>query len=377
MKILHLINSLDRGGAEQMLVKLSKSDVFAEDKILIVTLLDAGALANKIEGYNRDVISLGLERNPASWLFLFRFAGIIKKFKPDVIQSWLYHSDLVAGICGKVLQVPVIWGLRQSNLSAEHNKFTTRLVIKACAFCSHFLPYQIIANSDEAKRVHRQIGYADKISIIPNGFSVDEFTSNPRAASELRSELGIPQKSLIVGMVGRFDSQKNHAGFFKAASIIQQNMPEVHFCLVGAGINATNQHLTKMIDTADISASHLHLLDARDDMPYLMAGFDVLGLPSSGESFPNVVGEAMASETVCVVTNVGDCAKIIGDTGKVVEVGGMKKFATEILNILSLSANARNQLGKDARLRIKAHYTIECSAQQFRETFVNILTQKQ
>lgn len=115
MKILHLINSLDRGGAEQMLVKLSKSDVFAEDKILIVTLLDAGALASKIEGDNRDVISLGLRKNPASWLFLFRFAGIIKKFKPDVIQSWLYHSDLVAGICGKVLQVPVIWGLRQSN----------------------------------------------------------------------------------------------------------------------------------------------------------------------------------------------------------------------------------------------------------------------
>ena len=215
MKILHLINSLDRGGAEQMLVKLSKSAVFAEDKILIVTLLDEGALASKIVGSNRDIISLGFGKNPASWLFLFRFASIIKKFKPDVIKAGYIIQTLLLVYVEKLHRCLSSGELRQSNLSAEHNKFITRLVIKACAFCSYFLPNQIIANSDEAKRVHRQIGYADKINIISNGFSVDEFTSNPCAASQLRSELGIQKESLIVGLVGRFDSQKNHAGFLR------------------------------------------------------------------------------------------------------------------------------------------------------------------
>ena len=83
-------------------------------------------------------------------------------------------------------------GVRQSNLSAEHNKLSTRIVIKACAFVLDFLPRQIISNSDEAKRVHRHIGYTDKISVISNGFSVDEFTSNPFAVIRLRSELGHP-----------------------------------------------------------------------------------------------------------------------------------------------------------------------------------------
>ena len=376
MKILHIINSLDIGGAEQMLVKLSKAQAFAKEDILVVTLLDAGALASQIEAYDRDVISLGLGKNPGSWLSLLRLASIINKFKPDIIQSWLYQSDLVAGIMGWLANVPVIWGVRQSNLSVEHNKLSTRIVIRLCALLSGMLPSQIISNSDKARYVHIQAGYTDKFSVIPNGFDTQVFLPSPGSFSGLRAELSIPPESVIVGMVGRFNSQKNHAGFFEAASIIHKNMPEVHFCLAGAGINAANHKLMKMITVADIPASHLHLLDARDDIAYLMAGFDVHGLPSAGESFPNVVGEAMASGVPCVVTDVGDCAQIVGDTGRVVRAGDMRQFATEIISLLSLSATARKQLGKQARKRIETNYSLEHSASRFREIYLSAIAQK-
>ena len=132
----------------------------------------------------------------------------------------------------------------------------------------------------------------------------------------------------------------------------------------------------KMKTFADIPATHLHLLDARDDIAYLMAGFDVYALPSAGESFPNVVGEAMASGVSCVVTDVGDCAQIVGDTGKVVRAGDMRQFATEIIGLLSLSATARKQLGKQARKRIQTNYSLELCAYQYREIYRGAIVQR-
>lgn len=375
MKILHLINSLEIGGAEKMLLKLCKEDAFVRDEIIIVTLLNANTLANEIDS-SRNVISLGLSWRPDSWLFIFRFAKIVIEHKPDVIQSWLYHSDLVAGIVGRIFHVPVIWGVRQSNLSKTHNKFSTRLIIKLCALSSHFLPHKAITNSEKAKRVHIEAGYADIFTVIPNGFDLEVFFPSSLSAKNIRAELGIRPNSMIIGMVGRFDAQKNHAGFFKAAAWILEAFPELHFCLVGTGINYENQKLKKIINRSKVPPSQLHMLGARDDIPYVMAGFDVLGLPSSGESFPNVLGEAMASGVPCVVTDVGDCAVIVGDTGRVVASGDMKQFANEVIDILSLPANDRKQLGTKARQRIKLMYTLDRSAKLFRDIYKGAIEQK-
>ena len=99
-------------------------------------------------------------------------------------------------------------GVRQSNLSAEHNKLSTRIVIRLCALLSGMLPSQIISNSDKARYVHIQAGYNDKFSVIPNGFDTQVFLPDSDAVKGLRAELSIPPESVIVGMVGRFDSQK-------------------------------------------------------------------------------------------------------------------------------------------------------------------------
>jgi glycosyltransferase involved in cell wall biosynthesis len=376
MKILHVINSLDIGGAEQMLLKLIKAKSFAEDEIIVVTLLDEGSLAGRIRSLGCEVIPLKIRKNPASWLSLYCLIKIIKDFEPQIIQSWLYHSDLVAGILGRIAGVPVIWGVRQSNLSQEHNKLTTRIVIFACALLSRFLPSQIITNSSNACRAHIRAGYCCKFTVIPNGFDTEIFSPDSNAFKELRAELAIPTNSIVVGMVGRFDSQKNHAGFFEVASYVHNEMPNVHFCLAGAGINSTNLKLRKMSDAADIPASLLHLLGAREDVAYLMAGFDILSLPSKGESFPNVVGEAMASQTPCVVTDVGDCAQIVGNTGRVVTTGDMKQFANAIIEMLSMSSDARNQIGRQARQRILKNYSLDYVASQFREIYLTTIAQK-
>ena len=378
MKILHIINSLDIGGAEKMLVKLARSDVFASDEVLIVTLLDKGALAPELEKAGYRVITLGLSKNLTGLIQIFKLMSVIREFKPDIIQSWLYQSDLIAGFFAYIYRIPVIWSLRQSNLSAEHNKPATRLCIKACAMLSRYIPHAIISNSDEAAEVHHKAGYCrDKICVIPNGFDIDMFSLNKEYRTKMRTNFGLSQSTSVIGMVARYDSQKNHIGFLQAASAILMQVPQVQFVLVGEGVSWENKFLASEISKADTLCRHIHLLGARQDIPQIMSGFDVLALPSAGESFPNVVGEAMASGVPCVVTDVGDCAEIVGDTGSVVAEGDMAGFAQALIEFLTLPAEQRDNLSQAARKRIVSHYSIARTASRFRDIYFNHVSDKQ
>ena len=378
MKILHIINSLDIGGAEKMLVKLACSNVFASDDILIVTLLDKGKLSPELENAGYRVIPLALSKDPISLIRVFKLISIIREFKPDIIQSWLYQSDLIAGFFASLFRIPLVWSLRQSNLSAVHNRLTTRICIRACAFLSRFLPRIIISNSTEAARAHQKVGYCrKKTCVIPNGFDTDIFFPNKDNRREMRTNLGLSPCTPVIGMVARYDSQKNHIGFLRAASSVVMHLQQVQFVLVGEGVSWDNRLLATEISRIENLHQHIHLLGARQDIPLIMSGLDVLALPSAGESFPNVVGEAMASGVPCVVTDVGDCAKIVGDTGSVVEEGDMAGFAKTLIQLLSLPSERRFAHGQAARERIVSHYSIARSAARFRATYLNYISDKQ
>src|SRR5204862_4815315 len=109
-----------------------------------------------------------------------------------------------------------------------------------------------------------------------------------------------------------------------AAGALHRRRPDVHFLLAGRGVDSGNHTIQRSIAGNGV-ASVTHLLGLRDDVPRLMAALDVLASASSyGEAFPNVVGEAMASGVPCAVTDVGDSAYVVGDTGRVVPCGDME-----------------------------------------------------
>ena len=372
MKIMFVINSLNVGGAERMLVKLANHDVFASDDIMVVTLISNGALAHALAGKNHRVMSLGLSRNPLSWFRAFALTTLIRMHRPEVIHSWLYQSDLVASI-GVFMRFknPLIWSLRQSNLSAQHNKPLTRICMRLCAALSYFKPAAVISCSKVAKLAHTQIGYAaNKITIIPNGFDLSQFCHDKSGAKNIRDELGLGQNVPIIGTVGRFDSQKNYAGFFQMARIVLMSMPKAHFCMVGKDITIENPELQAMMRHEDINGDQIHFLGERKDITKIMSAIDILALPSDGEAFPNVVGEAMACETPSVVTDVGDCAAIVGETGRVVPPGDMAKFAEAVLDLLSKPKSERQSMGRAARARVKKLYDLDRVAKDYRDLYV-------
>jgi glycosyltransferase involved in cell wall biosynthesis len=303
----------------------------------------------------------------------FRLLFQLHKLRPDVVHTWMYHSDLVGGVAARLLGIrALIWSLRHSNLDRDKNKGSTLLVVKVCALMSDFLPARILSCSTRAELVHVGTGYpAAKIQVVPNGFDLARFRPDAAARAGIRAELGLSSDALVVGVVARFDVQKNHLGFVQAASIVRRALPNVVFVLVGQGIDRSNVRLVKAFRNAELEDG-VYLLGRRDDIPQLMAAFDVLASPSLGEAFPNVLGEAMACGVPCVVTDVGDSAEIIGDTGRVVPPGNMCELAAQIIGLLKLERAERQRLGQSARMRIGEYYEIGKVVAQYEQTYLDV-----
>lgn len=370
IKICYISTGLSTGGTEVMLLKvLEKIDRLAFQPF-VISLTDHGQIGEKIERLGIPVYSVHLNSFKKIPSALLKLARHLRSIKPDLVHTKLYHSDLLGGILVRMLGIKnIAWGIHQANLSRVANKRLTLFVIHCCAKLSTFIPKKIFSVSTRAANTHAAIGYdRAKFTVIPNGFDLDRFRPNADARRKIRTELGISEEAQVIGIFGRFDVQKNQIGFFRAAQRVRQELPDTHFILAGTDITMENRVLVEAIDSAGVT-SKTHLLGRRNDMPSLMAAIDVMALSSIGEAFPNVVGEAMACEIPCVVTDVGDCDEIIGNTGRVVAVNDMNALGVELTAILKMSISDRLKLGVSARDRIAQHYEIGLIVRQYEQAY--------
>ncbi|BDB71963.1 glycosyl transferase [Comamonas thiooxydans] len=372
VNIVLVITNLATGGAETMLLKLLQQIDRSRFTPTVISLIGLGEVGPKIQALNIPVHSLGMSRGVPNPLVVLRLAKLLRQLQPDVVHTWMYHADLLGGLAARLARCKrVIWGIHHSNLSKTENKRSTLWVVKACALLSHSVPTQIASCSQRAKEVHAAVGYAaDKLHVIPNGFDLSRFVPDVAARASVRAELGLAADTPLVGLIARFDSQKNHFGFVEAAAQVHAQMPDVHFLLAGTGVDAANTALNSAIAVKGLQA-HIHLLGRREDVPCLMASLDVLASSSHGEAFPNVLGEAMACGVPCVVTDVGDSAEIVGDTGRVVAAGDMAGLARGLVDVLRLLPEKRTVLGEQARARIAAQYEIGYVARLYQAFYEN------
>lgn len=378
MKITFVITGLSTGGAEMMLHKLLQNIDRTCFEPTVISLMNKGEIGPRIEALGIPVLALCMNRSIPNPLVLLRLVRVLRKLKPDVVHTWMYHADLLGGMAARLAGLKrVIWGIRHSNLSKTENKRSTLAVVGLCAGISRWVPKKILSCSLRAKEVHAAVGYVnEKIHIIPNGFDLTRFTPDTAARASVRAELGLPPDAPLVGVVARYDPQKNHLGFVQAAATVLAQMPQVHFVLAGSGIDGSNAALQTAMAAHLGLKEHMHLLGRRDDIPRLMAAFDVLASPSHGEAFPNVLGEAMACGVPCVVTDAGDSAEIVGATGRVVSVGDMAGLAQQLLQVLRMPDTQRAALGQLARARVQSEYEIGHVAGQYQAFYERVMAEE-
>lgn len=373
MRLALIITGLSTGGAEMMLLKLMERIDRSSFMPHVFSLTTLGEIGPRIQALGIPVEALGMRPGIPGPLAFFRLTRRLKGLQPEVVQTFMYHADLMGGLACRMAGIrPLVWGIRNSALALQKIKWSTRVVICLCAKASRWLPARIVSCSLQARDAHVALGYAaERFQVIPNGFDLDLFAPKEESRLSVREELGLAPGTPLVGLIARFDPQKNHNGFIEAASLLKAICPDVHFILAGNGVAAGNSGISHWVREAGLEDC-VHLLGLRKDIPRLMSALDVAASSSWGESFPNVLGEAMACGVPCVVTDVGDSAYIVGDTGVVVRVGDMSGLASGLASILRMPINERHTMGERARARVAEHFEIGAVVRRYEALYENL-----
>lgn len=372
--VVHLITALDAGGAQVMLCNLLSKTNREKFEPIVISMVDRGIFGDRIASLDVPLYTLGMDTGKSSIKSLWKLQGLLHQLKPDVIQSWMYHANIAAQISQllSLTKVPVCWGIHHSIASLGSEKKLTIILIKLGVYLSYLTP-KIVFVSQSSQQQHEALGYsARKSNVIPNGFDTSLFLPSPAARLGLRAELGLPEDVFLIGAIGRNHPMKDHANFIQAAALLLAHHPETHFLLIGSGLNNDNSTLVEQIEQLNIQ-DRVHLLGARNDISRLTAALDICSLSSAyGEAFPLVIGEAMSCGVPCVVTDVGDSAWIVGDTGRVVPPKNAPALAEAWQELIELDPQDREKLGKMARKRVIENFSIELIVDRYEEVYESL-----
>lgn len=371
MRVLHVITGLSTGGAEMMLLKLLGNMDRSRFPPLVVSLTDKGPIAARIEALGITVIALNLQSLRSLPLGLWRLLRQVRRFRPELVQGWMYHGNLCANLLAMLSgrKIPVVWNIRQSIAALEDEKPVTARLIRLGAKLSSW-PAVILYNSATARDQHEALGYRhDRSKVIANGFDLARFRPDEDAGPALRAELGLAPDTPLIGLVARFHPMKDHAGFLRAAARVTQRHTGAHFVLVGRGVSNDTPALSEQVESLGLTQC-VHLLGEREELAYITAAFDIAVNASwRGEGFSNAIGEAMACAVPCVVTDVGDSAWIVESTGRVVPSQDEQAMAHAISDLLDAGPSARSMLGRAARARVIDMFDLDRVSARYQDLY--------
>jgi glycosyltransferase involved in cell wall biosynthesis len=341
-----------------MLVRLLEASG-APERFHVVSLGDDGYYGARLRAQGIAVTSLRIRGILTALLALPRLVRLMRRLRPDVVQTFMYHANFFGGVAARLSGVPgLVWGIRQTSLDARHNKARTLWVARAGAWLSARLPDRIVACSQQSAAAHLAFGYdARPMLVLPNGFDIVGFSPRAQARQAFRLEAGINHGESVIGMVARYDPVKDHQGLLAAFAKVSADRPDCRLVLCGQGVEAGNDLLQREIGKLALEG-RVMLLGPRPDVARIMNAIDVHVLASSSEGFPNVLGEAMACGTPCVATDVGDSREIVGDTGWLVPPRDPAALARAMLEAIGETAEQRVVRAARCRQRIAEHFEI-------------------
>ncbi len=366
MRIAHVITGLTMGGAEMMLLKVVRATAgtIAHD---VISLAAPGPVGHLLEQAGAKVSSLNIGRSRISPRAAIRLASELRRIRPDLVQGWMYHGNLAALIGARLsgLGRPVAWTIRTALNDIKNERKLTRVVIRLCARLSGSVSL-IIYNSERAYQEHRDIGYASARSVtLVNGFDTEQFKPSETLRTAVRGSLGLGEDAIVVGSVGRNHSVKDYPTLLSAVEPLCREFENLRIVLAGRDLDKIGAD-EKCAMLVRALGDRLVLLPEQSDVATLMRAFDIFAFSSAwGESFPNVLGEAMSSGVPCVSTDVGGAAAILGGVGPVVKVRDAACLSTAIRELIVAGNGVRRFRGEAGRRRVQDHFSLGAMANAY------------
>lgn len=360
--IIFIISGLGTGGAEMMLYKVTKNLI--NKNINIKCIISLSKNVDELVNYkklNIRIITLNFKNLIFIPFYFLKLVFLLLKYKPDIIHTWMYHADFIGGLAAKITRVKlIIWGIRVTHSNEYHNNFT-KIIIWLCAKFSYFIPNIITSNSNQAVVDHIKCGYCSSIfKVIPNGFDLTKFNHK----INIRNSLSLDNDVVLIAHIARYHPVKNHIGFIEAAKLINFNYPNIHFIMIGQGIDYSNKIVVDKIKEYNLY-HRFHLLGLLKNINEIISNFNFLVSTSYLEGFPNIIGEAMANNVICISTNVGDCSEIIDKYGFITQDTTSLSISNSILEAINMTNEEINNMKMNAKARIETKYNINYISNEY------------
>lgn len=338
-------------------------------------MMDAGVFGARLVDMGIRVHTLAMPRGHVTFRGVRKLLRLVRQARPDVVQTWMYHADLVGGLVAKLAgSVTVVWGVRANDAYLHPAGVSSRTLIWLCARFSRIVPRRIIVVSTSGLRAHRRIGYcASTMRVVPNGYDTDALVRDPEQRERIRREWDIKPDVKLIGTVARWDALKDHETLMAALSELSTLTNDAWACaLIGPEMTEMNRDLAALLDRYQVS-SRVRLVGPVDDVRGVMNAVDIHVLPSKSEAFPNVLAEAMACSTPCIATDVGDVRRIVGTTGWVVPALDRSGIARALRDAFSEMNDAT--AWEQRRVLCRARITDEFSVRQMVDAYHAIWTE--
>jgi len=358
-RLAFLARKLDPGGAERQLVTLAKGLKRRGHDVHVVLFYPGGAFDGELTGAGVPVQFVGKRGRWDVLGFLFRLVRTLRGLRPTVIYSFLDVPNVLAVLLQPLMSGPrLVWSIRAAGMEMQHYDWLSRSIPKLESLLSRYADI-VIANSEAGAQWAAGRGFPrSRVVVVENGIDTQRFRFDPAGRERYRGEWGIGACEMAIGLVARFDPMKGHETFLRAAANLAKLRDGLRFVCVGGGPQDYIRRMQALSESLGI-AKRVTWAGTQTDMPAVYSALDIASSSSSfGEGFSNAVAEAMACERPCVVTDVGDSARIVGSTGEVVPPRNPEALAAGLLRLLDRLGNEPD-LGHRARQRIVAEFSVE------------------
>jgi glycosyltransferase involved in cell wall biosynthesis len=345
--IFLLGRSLGIGGAERQMVLLAIGLKALGYEVNVGLFYCGGVLERELTDRGIPIVDLGKKGRWDVAGFLLRLARALRAVRPDVVYSFLGTANTVATLVRPFApRFRLLWSIRASNMDFNHYSWASRFGYRLeCALARS--PDLIVSNSRAGLEYAAGNGFPrERIVVVPNGIDTERFRPDPALRRAARAQWRLGEREVAVGLLARIDPMKDHSTFLRAAALVAPERPDVRFLCIGEGPEDYRRKLRELAEAEGIGDRVLWPGPAADPVPALN-GLDIACSSSSeGEGFSNAVAEAMACARPCVVTDVGDSALVVGDTGLVVPPRDPQALAVALTSAL-------DRLGSDAGSRAR------------------------
>jgi glycosyltransferase involved in cell wall biosynthesis len=366
LKVLQLIPTLDRSGAEKQMVMLAKGLPRDRFQVEVATLTRLGAFEAELNADGIPVVTIGkrLKLDPLALMRLTQFFNV-RKF--DVVQTWIYAANTYGRVAARLAKVPVVV-VSEMAVDLWKGKSERFIDRRLATWCD-----RLVGNSNAVVDYYRELGVPDeRLAMIYSGS--DESAPPAVDSREVRAEFGFDAEAPVILFAGRLAEQKRVDDLLKAIDLLQHVQPNLRTMVVGEG--PLRDRLEEIASAYELN-DRVRFLGHREDVPRLMAAADVVVLPSAYEGLPNVVLEAMRYRKPVVATAAPGTTEVVVDneTGLLVPVGDVMLLARAIRDLVRDPMRAR-RLGEAGRARVEASFRADTMIAQFANLYEDLARSK-